>query len=213
MIIYVAFCPYSDAFPLRIEYPIVVIYFSMKIFTSFITIYIVLISLAQADSWTILERCWDNYLAQPTHENAVKVYQQLPNEILKKNFLGERLIDKMYESWPHLSKKIVAGNTDAVQIGFKLYAVVDGAFKEEVGADLGKLITLNTTLFLQQLKKHRQLVQNLEGIVCNYGEAYVDKKDLQIEEKDTRMRLLVNVNDPDLEDVKSECLKALMNDK
>ena len=171
---------------------------------------IALTSVAQSGRWTVFEKSWDNYIAQPTHENAIKVYQQLPNEVLTKNSPGEQLINKMYEDWPHLSKKIVAGNEDAIKIGFKLYAIVDGGFKEDVGADLGKLITINATLFLQELKKHRQLVQNLEGIVCNYGEGYIDNKELQMEETDRRMRLLVNVTDPDLEDVKSECLKALM---
>jgi hypothetical protein len=185
----------------------------MKILTPFVATCIAFISLAQPGSWIVFERCWDDYITQPTHENAMKVYEQLPNEVLNKGLPGERLINKMYESWPHVSKKIVSGNEDAVGIGFKLYAIVDGGFKEDVGADLGKLITINAKLFLQELKKHRQLVQNLDGIVCNYGEAYVDQKELQMEETDRRMRLLVNVNDPDLEDMKSECLKALMNKK
>ncbi|WP_018343206.1 hypothetical protein [Cytophaga aurantiaca] len=185
----------------------------MKIFIPFIVLCITLTCRAESITWATFERSWDAYIAQPTHENAVKVYQQLPNEPLTKDLPREGLITKMYDDWPHVSKHILAGNKDAVEIGFKLYAVVDGAFKEDVGTDLGKLITLDATLFLQELKKHRQLVQNLGGIVCNYGEAYVDNKELQVEETDTRMRLLVNVNDPKLEDVKAECLKLLMDKK
>lgn len=185
----------------------------MKFFTPLIVFCIALTSLAESGSWALFEKSWDNYIAQPTHENAVEVYKQLPNKLLTKDFPGERLVNKMYEGWPHLSKKIVAKNKDAVQIGFKLYAIVDGGFKEDVGADLGKLITLDAELFLQELKRHRQLIQNLSGIVCNYGQEYIDKKELQLEEKDTRMRLLVNVKKPDLEDVKAECLKALMDEK
>jgi len=183
----------------------------MKILTPFIALCIALTSLAESDSWAVFERCWDNYIAQPTHENAIAVYKQLPNELLTQDFPGERLVNKMYEGWPHISKKIISGNKDAVEIGFKLYALVDGGFKEDVGADLGKLITVDAKLFLQELKKHRPLVQNLDGIVCNYGEEYVDKKELRLEEADNRMRLLVNVNDPNLEDVKSECLDLLMD--
>lgn len=183
----------------------------MKIFTVCIALCIALISLADSDSWTVFERCWDNYIAEPTHENALAVYKQLPNELLTKDFPGERLVTKMYEGWPHLSKKIIVGNKDAVEIGFKMYAIVDGGFKEDVGADLGKLITVDAKLFLQELKKHRSLVQNLDGIVSNYGEEYVDQKQLRLEEANNRMRLLVNVNDPDLEGVKSECLEILMD--
>ncbi len=183
----------------------------MKKLISVVALCITLTSQAQSGSWAVFEKSWDAYIAQPTHENAVKVYQQLPNEILNKDLPREGLITKMYESWPHVSKKIVAGNKDAVEIGFKLYAVVDGAFKEDIGVDLGKLITLDATLFLQELKKHRSLVQNLDGIVSNYGEEYVDDEILRMEETDARMRLLVNVNDPELEDVKAECLKILMS--
>lgn len=185
----------------------------MKLLTPLIVACIALTSFDELGSWTGFERSWDKYLAQPTHANAVEVYRQLPNELLTKDLPEVRLVNKMYEGWPHLSKKIAAGNKDAVEIGFKLYAIVDGGFKEDVGADLGKLITLDAKLFLQELKKHRQLVQNLDGIVCNYGQENVDRKDLQIEEKDNRMRLLVNVSDPSLEDVKAECLKVFMDEK
>lgn len=186
----------------------------MKIFLPFIiVICITLTSIAESGNWIVFERSWDKYIAQPTHENAVEVYKQLPNELLTKDLPEVRLVNKMYEGWPHLSKKIAVGNKDAIEIGFKLYAIVDGGFKEDVGADLGKLITLDAKLFLQELKKHRHLVQNLDGIVCNYGQEYADRKDLQIEEKDNRMRLLVNVSDPNLEEVKAECLKVFMDEK
>lgn len=183
----------------------------MKILIPCIVLFFSLTSMAESERWTVFERCWDNYIAQPTHENAVAVYKQLPNELLTQDFPGERLVNKMYEGWPQLSSKIISGNKDAVEIGFKLYAIVDGGFKEDVGADLGKLITVDAKLFLQELKKHRPLIKNLDGIVCNYGEAYINKKELRLEEADDRMRFLVNVNDPNLEDVKSECLDALMN--
>lgn len=183
----------------------------MRLLIPLVALFILLTSFVESGSWTVFERNWDKYIAQPTHENGVAVYMQLPNKLLTKDFPGERLMNKMYADWPHMSKRIVAVNKDAVEIGFKMYAIVDGGFKEDVGADLGKLITLDAKLFLQELKKHRLLVQNLDGIVCNYGQVSVDRKDLQMEEMDNRMRLLVNVNDPDLEDVKAECLKALMD--
>jgi len=142
----------------------------MRIIVTSILTLITLASLAQSNKWTDFEKAWDKYIGQPTHENSAKVYEQLPGNTLGKNLPDQRLTNKIFETWSQVSKGIASGDKDVIKIGFRLFTIADGAFQEDLGADLGKLIVINPKLFLQELKNHRHLVVSLDGLVGNYGE-------------------------------------------
>jgi hypothetical protein len=185
----------------------------MRTVTTFILTLISLTSLAQSNKWTDFERTWDKYVGQPTHENAVKVYEQLPDEPLGKDLPDERLTNKIFENWDQISKRIITGDKDAIRIGFRLFTIADGAFQDGLGIDLGKLITTNPKLFLQELKNNRHFIVSLDGLVGNYGEKYVDEKELQLKETEKRIKSLEKVNDSGLVNTKAECLKELTDKK
>ena len=121
--------------------------FKMRTVTTFIMTLISLTSLAQSNKWTDFEKTWDKYIGQSTHENAVKVYQQLPDKALGKDLPDERLTNKIFENWDQISKRIATGDKDVLRIGFRLFTIADGAFQEDLGIDLGKLIVINPKLF------------------------------------------------------------------
>ncbi len=181
----------------------------MRPLITFILTLISLTSLAQTSKWVDFEMTWNKYMGQPTHENAVKVYRQLPDKVMGKDLPDERLTNKIFEDWDKIGKKISTGNKDAIQIGFKLFTIADGAFQEDLGIDLGRLIVINPKLFLQELRSHRHLIVSLEGLVGNYGEEFVDQKELQLKETEKRIKSLETVNDSALASARTECLKEL----
>lgn len=182
----------------------------MRTLTTFILTLISLTNLAQPDKWVDFEKTWDEYVRQATHENAVKVYEQLPDKALSKDFPAERLTYKIFENWYQIvSKRIATGDKDVIRIGFRLLTIADGAFQEDLGMDLGKLIVINPKLFLQELKNHRHLIVSLDRVVGNFGEEYVDKNELQLKETEKRIKSLEKVSDSGLASTKAECLKEL----
>ena len=74
---------------------------------------------------------------------------------------------------------------------------------------IGKLITINPKLFLQELINHRQSLVHLDGLLGNYGTEFVDSFKQSLIETEKRINSLKKINELSLNKVRDECLENL----
>ena len=108
-----------------------------------------------------------------------------------------------------LGVQVVAADSSAVDLAFRLMAKADGYVGEIMSAMLGSLIRVNPRLFLQVLQRNRSTVVRLDSLVGGFGPAYVDRERAQNYERDQRLAALLSVNDPALVEVRDECVSIL----
>src|SRR6478609_6315624 len=116
------------------------------------TIIILLTSLTawgQATKWADFEKAWNNYLLSATHDNSVNAYQLLP-DLSKGNYPDDGLTERIFSRIDQLDKLVQQGDRDALRLAFKLFTIADGEYAEGLQIAIGKLITTNPKLFLQE---------------------------------------------------------------
>lgn len=153
---------------------------------------------------------WDNYIVNPSGENALKVYNLLP----EKGHVGKEdssleLEQRMYNNLKILETQILRGNKNNIKLAFKLKTISDGAFTEWLQQMLGQTINLYPKLFLTELKEHNHLFENFDSLVGNFGEEYADNLEKQKTEIKKRIESLKTINIPQLSKVKNKCLESL----
>ena len=118
------------------------------------------------------------------------------------------------EQWePMLGRQVEARDPEAVRLAIDLYVVTDGATEEQLDIMLGKLIRIDPTLFLSELKQKEQRIGALGGLPTgNLGEEYVDRMRAQCLEMRLRVTSLERVHEPALRTVKTRCIEALNYD-
>jgi hypothetical protein len=152
------------------------------------------ICLGFTTKWTDFEKTWESYLSKPTHANFTKAYDLLPDKVNSGDYPDEQMILRIFSKYDQLSTLFHTGDQDALRLGFKLFTIADGAHKEELQIDIGKLINTYPKLFLQELKNHRQLFISLNGLICNYGPDFVDNDELRQQETVRRIKSLKGNN-------------------
>jgi hypothetical protein len=159
--------------------------------------------------WVDFENAWGNYLSKPTHDNAEKVYNLLPDKVMGGDYPDGGQTGRIFFKIDQLDKLVQQENRDALRLAFKLFTIADGEYAEGLQIEIGKLININPKLFLQELKSHRRLIISLDGLVGNLGQDYVDEFERQTKEKEKRIKSLNKVSDKDLNAIRDECLKEL----
>jgi hypothetical protein len=117
-------------------------------------------------------------------------------------------IDFIYDNLGMLKRQVLSRDPNAVRLAFRLKTIADGAFAEDLDILLGRLIRIDPTLFVRQLKEYGK-VNRLDGLVGNLGDAYVDRFDAQRLEIKKRIRALESVSDPALKELADQCIKEL----
>ncbi|MFN8335919.1 MAG: hypothetical protein U0U09_12400 [Cyclobacteriaceae bacterium] len=163
----------------------------------------------QQTRWTDFENAWNNYLSKPTDDNAEKAYRLLPDKILSGDYPNGGITGRILSKIDQLNNLVQQRNRYALRLAFKLFTIADGEYAEGLQIEIGKLISIDTKLFLQELKNHKQLIISLDGLVGNLGQDYVDRPELQKKEKENRIRSLKKISDRDLVAVRDECLTQL----
>jgi hypothetical protein len=74
---------------------------------------------------------------------------------------------------------------------------------------LGRLIRVNATLFLKELRNHRSSVTRLDSLVGDLGSRFVDEDTATRREFAARITALKRVTDPKLRAVRDECMAEL----
>jgi len=182
----------------------------MRTFTILISLCIPLTCLSQSDKWIDFEKSFKFFIAHPTHDNSIKPYNLLPNKSGSGDQPNTEILDSILLTSIQLDKIIVEGNEDAVKLGFKLYTIADGEFAESLNWTLGKLIITNPILFLKELKNHRQIPYDLDGLVGNNGPDIYNNQELDLKVTGEKIKSLKKISDSDLNKIKDECLNILL---
>lgn len=153
-------------------------------------------------------KVWDEYIANPTSDNALKVYSLLPDGKDKEIRLQVEIRPLINNSLSVLESQIFSGDPNALKVAFRLFTIADSELKEGLARIIGNLIRFNARLFLQELKNHYDLV-DLSFIVCSFQFSLVGDSPGQELEKKARIKALEYIEDADLSDLQKECIKAL----
>ncbi len=153
-------------------------------------------------------KAWEEYSADPTSDNALKVYALLPDGRDKEIRLQVEVRPLINNSLSVLESQIFSGERNALKVAFRLFTIADNALKEGLARIIGNLIRFDARLFLQELKNHYELI-DLSFIVCSFQFSLTGDIPGQELEKKARIRALEYVEDADLSDLQKECIKSL----
>jgi hypothetical protein len=177
--------------------------------------------------WANAYKVAEAYFSHPSPENAEKLYMALPDKRLPSlDFKGYvqlgNLIFDFGSNFSILEKNMEEGDPHAVDVGFRLINISDGAAGEVLVHALGEILPKHPRLFLQKLLVHRfkaePSVFRLLGEILNPVAWWeIPEDDInQVKYKELlntrlalRIKALESVDDPDLKEIRDLCLAKL----
>lgn len=177
--------------------------------------------------WANAYRVAEAFFLQPSPENAEKLYMALPDKRLPSlDFKGYvqlgNLIFDFGSNFSILEKTMEEGDPHAVDVGFRLINISDGAAGEDLVHALGEILSKHPRLFLQKLLAHRfktepSVFELLESIlnpvawweIPENDNNQVKYKELLNARLELRIKALESVDDPDLKEIRDFCLAEL----
>ncbi len=148
------------------------------------------------------------YQKNPSDRNAELLYEALPESgHAGLDNTGREIFGEIGDNLGTLEKQVLKGQRNSVKVAFRMFTISDGAFTEWLQIMLGKLITKNPEMFLEELKTHLHLCRELP--IYNLGPEFVDKLDERIDEYKLRINALETVSASDLADIKERCIELL----
>ena len=106
-------------------------------------------------------------------------------------------------------KSAESGNLRALNQSFRLLAKSDGAVAEDASIAIGKSIQKNPRNFLLVLKKNKKQIKNLDSLLGNLGDDYVDDLPKQKAELEARLNAVQSVKASSLKKVRADCEATL----
>jgi hypothetical protein len=177
--------------------------------------------------WAKAYKAAEAYFSQPSPENAEKFFMALPDRQLPGlDFQGEvRLVHFVFDfgqNFSNLEKRMEEGDRHAVDLGFRLINISDGAAGEVLGHAIGQILLKHPRLFLQKVLAHQgktepPVLELLEGILNPVGWWEIPEDDndgakyraLCKKNRDLRIKALESVKDSNLKDIRDRCLAVL----
>jgi hypothetical protein len=165
-------------------------------------------------NWKAISEVWNAYVADPSAENANKLFLLVPLTQVPKELFADveatTAIEKIIAEISVLESQLLfENNRVAVKIAFHFYNFQYPDMRNKINKMLGNLIHFNVRMFLEELNENRALVTDLEGILSSYKFDIVDDQ-LQMEiTKKIRLNALKGIDDKNLNTVKNECLKIM----
>lgn len=104
---------------------------------------------------------------------------------------------------------IEANNDYAIKIGVGLLPLVDGAFAERLQIALGNVITRNPEIILQSFLDCTTKEKDINRVLLNLGDAFVDKLDKMQIEIEKRKSSIKGIKKEELSSIKRKCLSVL----
>lgn len=141
---------------------------------------------------------WGKYLAKPTPQQAARVN--------KVEASGKRNAGGHYEL-QILQNQVMAQDSQAFRLAYRLYQTSDGGLAEDLGALLARTIRAQPQFFLQQIQLLNVPCSKLKWVLNMPGLEYTDRADAQHYEIEMRKKALRSVTTSELVDVRDHCLK------
>ncbi len=148
---------------------------------------------------------WEQYLSQPTSQNAKAVTQIAYSQ-------GSVEPDQSESDLDLLAVQVVSSDLEAVRLAFRLRSRADGHLGEIIDIMLGRLIRINPRLFLTTLHEQSGAEVRLDSLLGNFGGAYVDRDMAHQYEAERRRAALLTVTDRGLVSIRDKCVSVLKGD-
>ena len=166
--------------------------------------------------WKKLEEAFRAYADYPSQDNAIEVMQILPESDRVKLSSDEdvdntldAIFDESY-NFGMLERQVISGDRYAVRLAFRLFSIAYTHPAEELCILLGKLIRIDPELFLEELNDSPSYVHiHMDGLLGNYGSAYVDRLEASILESKMRLDAIQGIQENSLIDIRDRCSKNL----
>ena len=159
--------------------------------------------------WDLLGSAWEEYVNNPTEDNAFQMYRILPNDghVSKEN-KDKSIETSIIRNLNIIQQQIRKESVNSTRLAFRLFTISDGYFSEELQVIIGELITINPELFLTELDQHLQLVM-LPNLLCNIDYRKYDNVTSQKLEAVKRIESLKTIDDCNLAEIKWQCICEL----
>ncbi|HBZ70033.1 MAG TPA: hypothetical protein DEP35_09975 [Deltaproteobacteria bacterium] len=152
---------------------------------------------------------------KPSAETAASVRALLPREGQLKfddSAQARAAREALDDGLPTLEAQVEAVDRDAIRLGFQLLAVADAPISKSLNAILGRLITTDARVFLEELLRWRTELKprTLGQLVGTLGKEYVEQDHEAVcEEIQRRIDALLAVNEAALTEARDECVNEL----
>lgn len=157
-----------------------------------------------------LGKAWDEYIANPGKELALKLYELLPpGKEPQEIELQVDVREKIFSKLNILESQVYSGERNALKVAFRLFNIADGEMQKALIKLIGYLLRYNTKLFLEELIIHETLVPDVAQLICSFQLAYPNDKTQQELERNICLKALSYNEDKELKDIKKKCIKIL----
>jgi len=178
----------------------------------FIFVFILLTRHVESDT----SNPWVDFVKRPTRKNFLTCQKQIKESLVRYKVGDTTATFRQFEAveTKFLSMTSV-GNVYAAELCMQLYPLFQGHVDklEFFDQSLGKFSKRNPKMFLklmwQYLKEYDGRAISLRGILGNYGDEYVDKLDLQIEEAKGRLKIFETVPKDWFPEMQKRCVEEL----
>ncbi len=171
-----------------------------------ITVLAAFLFLVSSTSWA--ETPWEEYLNNPTSDNAIRV-----NRV--EYTTGK--IPRNYGYWEPdldiLRNQVLGGDSEAFRLAFRLLRNSDGGLREELTAILSHSIRPHPQFFLAQMSDLKPNETELRSILMMPGLEYVDRDQARIYELGMRRKALSSVSTKALLPLRERCLNLMKQDR
>ena len=152
--------------------------------------------------WARLEAAVRQYMLSPSDRSAAVVRGLLPQGgrarfgVPEERAASEEFYQALEHSLPTIGRLIEGRNREAVRLAFDLRSACDGALLEDLDAVLTRLVRVDPTLFLSEVRAHGG--KAAIDVAAFTGAAFVDQEEAKCAELNQRIRALESVHDDSL---------------
>ena len=145
---------------------------------------------------------WEKYLANPTPQQAARVTKVEASD--KGDAGGD-------DELQILQNQVLAQDSQAFRLAYRLYQSSDGGLAEDLGALLARTIRPHPQFFLQQVQLLNVPCSKLRWFLNMPGLEYTDRPNAKHYEIEMRKVALRSVTTSELAEVRDQCLKEFDN--
>lgn len=149
------------------------------------------------------ETAWEKYLENPAPKQAALVNKVETSD--KGDSGGD------YEL-QILQNQVLAQDSQAFILAYRLYKSSDGGLVEDLGALLARSIRVHPQFFLQQVSLLNIPCSKLSWVLNTPGLEYTDRPNAKHYEMSMRKKALRGVQTRELADIRDQCIKAFRGD-